>query len=65
MNSPTFVHSVLNLLFDPQYRATRAWPTTFGHSDKPKMPKQIGTFMQSYVARHVQDKMSAKQFMSG
>ena len=45
--------------------AARSWPTTYGRSDKPKMPLQIKNFMQSYVARHVQDKMDPKTFMSG
>ncbi len=60
---PTFVNSVVDLLFHPDYMAVRSWPTTFGRSPKPKMPMQIRSFMQSYVTRHVQDKMSPKTFM--
>ena len=65
MNSPTFINSVVELLFDDDYMRIRSWPTKFGSSEKPKMPLQIKTFMQSYVNRHVQDKMSAKDFMQG
>ena len=65
MNHPTFVNSVSELLFHTDYMATRAWPTKYGRSEKPKMPDQIRTFMQSYVSRHVQDKMDAKVFMLG
>ncbi len=65
VSNPTFVNAVVELMFHPDYMAVRSWPTTFGRSDKPKMPRQIATFFTSYVSRHVQDKMSGKTFMTG
>ncbi len=65
VNSPTFVNAVAEFLFDNEYLRTRSWPTKYGNSEKPKMPLQIKTFMQSYITRHVQDKMSPKDFMNG
>ncbi len=64
VSSPTFANSFVELLFHPEYMAVRSWPTTYGRSNKPKMPMQIRSFMQSYIARHVQDKMDAKAFLN-
>ena len=64
VNHPTFVNNFVELMFAPEYMATRSWPTTYGHSPKQKMPIQIRPFMQSYVTQHVQDKMSPKLFMT-
>ncbi len=65
VNSATFVNQVVDLLFHVEYMAIRSWPTTYGHSEKPKMPELIRPFMNSYIRRHVQDKMSPKTFMNG
>ncbi len=55
---------MVDLIFSPDYMTVRSWPTTHGHGDKPKMPIQIAAFMQSFVTRHVQDKMDPKLFMT-
>ncbi len=65
MDNPQFVNVFMEFLFHQDYMAVRSWPTTFGRSPKPKMPVQIRAFMQSYVGRYVQDKMSPKTFMAG
>ncbi len=42
--------------------ACRSWPSKYNRSDKPEMPIQIARFIMAYRQRHVDGKMSGKEF---
>ena len=62
VNHANFSADFIDLVFKEEYRAIRAWPSTTSRSDKPKAPMELKNFLHTYIAKHVQDKMSAKLF---
>ena len=62
VDAPHFVNNICEFLFADEYASTRSFPSDRGRSDKPKMPRQIKGFMNTYVAKHVQDKMPVGDF---
>ena len=63
MDNPNFVNNFMNLMFSVEYREIRRWPTASGRSEKLPMPMQIDRFTQTYMSKHVRDKMNESDFL--
>ncbi len=65
INQPNFLHHFIEAIFHQDYRAIRAWPATGSRSIKNKVPYEMKTFMQTYIANHIRDKMDEGTFIRG
>ncbi len=63
VNHPNFIQNFMNLMFSEEYQATRSYPSPKSRSPKPPMPIQLDAFLNTYISKHIQDKMSRKAFL--
>ncbi len=65
VDAPMFVQRFCDVLFAEDYRATRCYPSKLSRSPKTPMPEQIVAFFNTYLSKHIGDKMPEKTFMKG